>query len=634
MLVDKYKETLHSLLLSKECFTPYPAANQRDKWEKIPKNIKDSLISRGEQFLNYDFLNTPASKYIDFSKGNTPQHYLVRVNENFQALLACVFAECSEYKGRFMEQVVNGIFQLCEETIWYNPACLYMSSSWPCIFPDKDDPVIDLSSSNRASSLAYFLYLLGSQLDSIDINLRKMVIREIKKRVLTPFYERTDIWWMAYTRKINPVMNILHPINNWTPHCTYHSLLAILFIEDDYKKRQAGVLKSMEIIDNYINYYSDDGCCDEGNGYWFMAPGTLMDYLEILSVATNGQIDISKEDKINKMGEFMFKAYIGKGNFINFADSNMKNACLNNKIVKYARQTENETLLRFALKFYNESSFFPQLKKGTSIDNILYYAFHIELIKNNFYLQDTTLVDYLPLAHYYEKCQVMTARESKGSESGLFLSCKGGHNDESHNHNDVGNVIVFFDAKPILVDAGVEIYSHKTFSLERYSLWTMQSKHHNVPSIDKQHQEVGHFYKATDLCFSHNAFQTSLSMNLKKAYSENIGISDLTRTVSLIRDKESSVSIVDNVSLYHKKAEVEFSFLTPCLIKIVSPSTLLIDETHLIYDNTLLKFSSEIINLTDERMISNWGNHLTRIKFITISPIASQEFVFKIIRAK
>ena len=55
------------------------------------------------------------------------------------------------------------------------------------------------------------------------------------------------------------------------------------------------------------------------------------------------------------------------------------------------------------------------------------------------------------------------------------LGMKGGHNDESHNHNDVGSFVVYHNGKPILVDPGVGEYTSKTFSKERYTIWTMHS---------------------------------------------------------------------------------------------------------------------------------------------------------------
>jgi hypothetical protein len=37
--------------------------------------------------------------------------------------------------------------------------------------------------------------------------------------------------------------------------------------------------------------------------------------------------------------------------------------------------------------------------------------------------------------------QLMTARSRAGSTEGLYLAAWGGHNAQSHNHNDVGNFL-------------------------------------------------------------------------------------------------------------------------------------------------------------------------------------------------
>ena len=55
----------------------------------------------------------------------------------------------------------------------------------------------------------------------------------------------------------------------------------------------------------------------------------------------------------------------------------------------------------------------------------------------------------------------MAARSSQGSERGFYVAAKGGHNAESHNHNDVGSFIVYADGYPALIDVGVEAYTAK-----------------------------------------------------------------------------------------------------------------------------------------------------------------------------
>ena len=79
--------------------------------------------------------------------------------------------------------------------------------------------------------------------------------------------------------------------------------------------------------------------------------------------------------------------------------------------------------------------------------------------------------------------QVMTAREQQGTHRGLFLAAKAGNNGESHNHNDVGNFIVYADGNPVLVDLGTEEYTAKTFGPRRFELWYLQSQYHNCPTV-------------------------------------------------------------------------------------------------------------------------------------------------------
>jgi len=92
---------------------------------------------------------------------------------------------------------------------------------------------------------------------------------------------------------------------------------------------------------------------------------------------------------------------------------------------------------------------------------------------------------------FMDGIQVMTARERSGSDLGLYLAAKGGHNSESHNHNDIGNFIVFANGQPMLIDAGVGTYTAATFGANRYSIWTMQSAYHNLPTVNGIMQQAG-----------------------------------------------------------------------------------------------------------------------------------------------
>ena len=50
------------------------------------------------------------------------------------------------------------------------------------------------------------------------------------------------------------------------------------------------------------------------------------------------------------------------------------------------------------------------------------------------------------------------------NKNGFFVATKGGYNNESHNHNDVGSFSLYLNTMPVFIDAGVGTYTRQTFS--------------------------------------------------------------------------------------------------------------------------------------------------------------------------
>ena len=117
--------------------------------------------------------------------------------------------------------------------------------------------------------------------------------------------------------------------------------------------------------------------------------------------------------------------------------------------------------------------------------------------------------------------QVMVAREQEGSSKGLYLAAKGGHNDESHNHNDIGHFIVYCDGSPMIIDPGVGTYTSKSFFSERYSIWSNQSAYHNLPLIDGVQQLAGRQHRADQVIYTQEDSVASISMNIENAYPDS-----------------------------------------------------------------------------------------------------------------
>src|SRR5437016_9252302 len=131
--------------------------------------------------------------------------------------------------------------------------------------------------------------------------------------------------------------------------------------------------------------------------------------------------------------------------------------------------------------------------------------------------------------------QLMAARSIPNKAQGLYVAAWGGHNAQSHNHNDVGNFIVYGDGKPVLIDLGVETYSAKTFSSQRYDIWTMQSAYHNLPTINGVMQAAGREFQAKAASFEESANRVTFSADIASAYPAEAAVQRWQRGVTLDR---------------------------------------------------------------------------------------------------
>ena len=59
-----------------------------------------------------------------------------------------ILAECLEGKGRFVDEIANGVWLICEETFWGAPA--HMAAQKVGVgLPDVTEPIIELFSRRR-----------------------------------------------------------------------------------------------------------------------------------------------------------------------------------------------------------------------------------------------------------------------------------------------------------------------------------------------------------------------------------------------------------------------------------------------------------------------------------------------------
>jgi hypothetical protein len=231
--------------------------------------------------------------------------------------------------------------------------------------------------------------------------------------------------------------------------------------------------------------------------------------------------------------------------------------------------------------------------------------------------------------------QVMVVREQEGSPEGLYLAAKGGHNDESHNHNDVGQFLVYSNGTPVLIDVGVGTYTKKTFSAQRYEIWTMQSAYHNLPIVNGVQQKPGRDARSANVAYRADDAQVELSLDIAAAYPESAGITHWIRTYRFFRGDQAVIEIVDSCALQEATEGITLSLMTPCEHDVDQSGRIVFhgqdgQDVCLEYDGDWFEAASERITIDDERLSPIWGDHLYRILLRLKQPTAEASWTMHI----
>jgi hypothetical protein len=397
-------------------------------------------------------------------------------------------------------------------------------------------------------------------------------------------------------------------------------LTSFLLMEEDAERRAAAAHKVLRSLDRFLGVYGADGGCDEGPSYWGRAGASLFECLEQLRQGSDGRVDAFDVPLVAEIGRYIMRAHIDGPYYLNFADGSAKINPPGDVIYRYGRRIGDAAMAAMGAALQPSGNFHVGSVRSESLLRVLPALFdgaeRAAAPAAMPHLRDVWLPD----------LQVMVARE-KDAAHGLYLAAKGGHNDESHNHNDVGHFVVYLDGRPMLIDAGVETYTAKTFSPRRYDIWTMQSAYHNLPTIGEVQQAPGRDHAAADARYAMGDDEATLALELAGAYPEEAGIATWRRTCTLSRGASPAVHITDRFRL-DRPAPVTMSLLTPCEPEIIDGAILLRDG------DTVLRITHapatvvgvDPLPLTDARMVGSWGAMLYRIRLSVDGPVQEGEW--------
>lgn len=580
--------SLAVLLLPQEARHPFPKRQERASWQALPREVQEELLGWGNNALEgYPLLT--ATQFLAFTRTGDRKIYEVPYFERRMKLMGAVLAECLKDDGSYMDAVVDGLWLICEETSWVISA--HNGSDHPGMrpakerpLPDAQNPYIDLFAAQTAATVSYALYFLEDKLNAVSPLIVRRVRQELERRIFLPFLIRDDFWWMGMIR---------HDLCNWTPWILSNVMDSLLLTMEDQLRLAEGLERAMVMLDRYLACIPADGGCDEGCGYWNMAGGSLLDCLESLYLATGGQADFYQHPLVGRIGAFPLAAHIAGPYYWNFADSDAKPRLDGERLYRYGLRTGNPALRALGAQVFHERAGVKPVE-APQMNRVLFSLFH--------------RVESCPPVAPADQVTLPNLQVYAWEKNGLYAAIKGGHNGESHNHNDVGSFLLYVDGEPAVIDAGNLEYTAKTFGPERYTLWNTRSRNHNLPLLGGVEQSAGREFAAQD---ARPAGQ-SVVMELAAAYPKEAKVSGFSRSFAM---EAAGVCLRDHI-VFTEPQSVEWVFMlgekpTPL------PEGMEFCGLTLTYD-PVLSPQLEEIRISDERMARNFPGSIWRLSLTDI----------------
>lgn len=633
-IANKYLSTLFD-------YKPFADKSTNTSQNDIPKEVLSLIRDVAAEYYQKPYPQLLATDYMRLSRNGNRSEFENAYFEKRHKLNALVAAE---YYGVniadiLLDAVIDGIWSVCEESSWCLPAHnTYKRDTPQIILPDSDNPVMDLFACETGATLAMTYYLLKDRLDKISPLICERIYKEIEKRIITPFIYN-HFWWMGDGKE---------PMNNWTVWCIQNTLLCAFLLPYAESDRRRIFDKACFGIDCFLADYGEDGCCDEGAHYYRHAGLCLFGCIEILNAVTAGAFSqLSANVKITNIADYIVIVHIGGPYYVNYADSLAKPGYCGIREFLFGELCKLPDLILLASEDYKESLDTGKLFEDESVKLNLYYrietihyakkildvrsssikSINIGDSENNVscFNNDVSSSDKdasrlnnmrnITRDIFYESVGLGILRSKD-----FTLSVKAGDNDDSHNHNDTGSIILFKGLDPIFIDIGPETYSKKTFSPQRYEIWTMQSSYHNLPTLGGLDELPGCDFMSTNLDVDldaktismdiNDAFPTmnykdtpaacALRYNRKVTVDESNEVVTLTDTAS-VSPADIQNGIILNFITYHKPAVNE------------ADKTIKIGSADIRYEGADL-YVVETLPITDERLMKSWDHDLYRIR--------------------
>lgn len=370
----------------------------------------------------------------------------------------------------YLQRLEDVIWAICDEYTWSVPAHVPWEDGFETV-----PAYIDLFAAETGFALSEISSLLA---DVLHPRVFSRVKNAIQTRIIDSF-EKNHFHWEDLEM-------------NWSAVCAGSVGACFLYLFPE--RFEAVKPRLLHAMDCFLRGFGSDGCCREGMNYWNYGFGFFTYFSDLLYQFSDGAEDLFADPRAKKAAQFQQAAFLNPTTCISFADCrpNAKAApgLLSYLIKRYPKEVypvgNSAEILDPNDHCYRWATFFRSLI-WTDFQALAPLA-----LKNSIYLSD---------AQWYI------------SKEGPFtLAAKGGHNDEPHNHNDLGNFILADGQGQLLSDLGSGLYTQTYFQPEtRYDIINNSAAGHSVPIIGGKLQACGKEYAAKKIRADETGFAVDIA---------------------------------------------------------------------------------------------------------------------------
>lgn len=402
------------------------------------------------------------------------------------------------------------LWDVCGEYTWCLPAHLGTGEV------NQVDGNIDLFAAETVHMLAEIVTIHAERLDRLII---ERIRSEAERRIFIPLYrdQRKYHWQTAD--------------HNWSAVCGGCCGMAALLLLKDETTLTESISHTVSCMNAFLSGYGEDGGCAEGIGYWVYGFGYFTYYAEMLCEYSEGELNLLAGSKISAIAAFPLRVHLSGGTFVNYSDSaeqeEIPSGLLSLLVSRIGLQVDLPLhiplltddpchrwahLLRNVMwsdpAVYGDEGAYAQAERGFIFRNMGWM-----IAKGSLDSPDT--------------------KRTNGAPLHVAISIKGGHNDEPHNHNDLGQFIIHCGGENILCDPGAGLYTQAYFAPGRERLFHISSSGHSVPLIEGQEQSSGRQAQAQviEAKLAEGGGELDTTLDLTSAYSGAASLARYTRQI-------------------------------------------------------------------------------------------------------